>query len=212
MPSLGYVGLPPFDVVGGTNYNDEFNDPSTLTDPWGENAGDPTTLALDIDDTIPGGLYLWGQLYKEAPTPPFTVTAKVVYVDWTRVAGVPQVGGIWINIAAAAPGPYLGAGVDVGTPPEMQLTGTVFDAAGNFVSNIHSGALQHVFDDSYAVPHITRMTVDSATSVDWDISFNDGASWTNILTNYNPGFAINYIGLESGGARSGWDYFRVTQP
>jgi hypothetical protein len=44
------------------------------------------------------------------------------------------------------------------------------------------------------------------------VSFDDGETWTNVITAYNPGFALNYIGLESGGCRTGFDWFRVTFP
>jgi hypothetical protein len=197
--SGGGLSLPP--------YNDEFNDPGTFSTQWGETAGDPTTIASDIDTTRPGELYLQGQRYQVAPSPPFTVTSEIVYVDWDTG---PDVGGIWINIAAAAPGPYFGAGVDVGTPGTMWLSGSVFNSSGAFVTNvnIHDSVVGY----GYAVPQRQRMTVNSATDIDWDVSFDDGETWTNVITAYNPGFALNYIGLESGGCRTGFDWFRVTFP
>lgn len=188
--------------------SDTFEDAATLTSPWGQNYGDPTTLFLDVNTTIPYGLYLQGQLYRLAPATPFTVLAKVVHCNWTKIAGVPQVGGVWINLASNHPGPYIGFGTDVGIPGEMHLGSSTFNSSGAFVTNPHVVATVH--DDSYAVPHLTKVVVNSATSVDAYVSFDDGLTFTTICTGYNPGFAINAIGLESGGAKSGWAWCRVT--
>ena len=202
----GSFAIPPL------TYDDEFDNATTLSGPWGANAGDPTTQHLDIGVTTPGCLYLQGQLYRVAPAIPFTVTSKADVLDWDHSGGAVQIGGVWINIAEAAPGPYMGAGPDCGSAGSMQLTGSTFDAAGAFTGNVHSGSLHSVMDDSYAVAHRTRMTVNSASDVDWDVSFDNGATWINILTGYDPGFTINYVGLESGGCRTSFDWFRVTQP
>lgn len=196
----GGLALPP--------YNDEFDDATTLATRWGEDAGGAAfTITEDIDTTIPGSLYLQGQVYQVAPAAPYTVESNATYVDWD--AG-PGVGGVWVAIAAAAPGPYFGAGTDVGIPGRMWLSGSKFDSAGDFDGNVNVHAT--VFNDSYAVPQRTKMTVNSATDIDWDVSFDDGDTWVNVITAYNPGFAVNYIGLESGGCRTGWDWFRVTFP
>lgn len=186
-------------------YDDEFNDPSTLTGKWAAHAGGYGYSHGDINSTIAGDLYLQGQVYQIAPPPPYTVESRITYVDWDTGPGV---GGIWINLAAAAPGPYFGSGVDVGTPGQMWLSGSTFDSSGAFTGNV--GVTGTITGYGYAVPHHCRFVVHSATNVDTAVSFDDGATWTTILSGYNPGFALNYIGLESGGCRTGFDWFRVT--
>ncbi len=189
-------------------YNDEFTDPGTLSTKWAEHAGGYGTLHLDVDSTVSGALYIQGQIYQLIPPVPFRVESRVTYVDWDTGPGI---GGIWVNLARAAPGPYFGFGVDCGSVGTLWLSGSEFDSSGAFVNNVPPGGVNPMAGYVYAVPHRTRLDVHSASNLDAYVSFDDGGSWTTITTAYNPGFTPTHVGLESGGARAGIDWIRFTR-
>lgn len=187
--------------------NEEWLNPEALLGRWAEAAGGAGHgAAFDVNSTVPSALYLQGQVYQRLPPVwPFVVESSVTYVDWDTGPGV---GGVWIVLARPSPGPYTGFGPDVGIPGRMWLSGSVFDSSGNFVSNVNPTGT--VFSYAYAVPHHTRLTVHSPSNVDAEVSLDGGGSWTTIITGYDLGFTPTHIGLESGGARSGFDWLRFT--
>ncbi len=191
-------------------YSDEFNDSSTFSGQWGQNYGDNTTINdSGVNSHTPFCLHLQGQRYETAPAMPFTAIAKAQLLDWDKVAGVPQVGGVWINIAQAAPGPYQGFGSDVGTPGEMHLGSSKFNSSGAFTGNPH--VVSQIFgSDAYTAPQVIKVVAHSSSNVDAYISFDDGLTWTTICTGYDPGFTINALGLESGGCRTDFAWIRVS--
>jgi len=188
-------------------YSDEFDDSATET-VWGETAGLAPYGTFDIDTTYPGAIHMdHAIVYRVAPSIPFTVEHKCVAVDWDTG---PDIGGVWITFAEAAPGPMWGGGVDVGFVGTMWLSGSSFNSSGAFTGNQPANGLDAVAGYGYAVPHHSRMTVTAGPTVKQEISFDEGGTWTVVNAAYSLGFDLNYIGIWATGCTADIDWFRTT--
>jgi hypothetical protein len=190
-------------------YDDTFEDANTIANRW-TFTGVGGLIFKDVNTTVPYSLYLQAFALQPAPAPPFTIRAKCVAITWDG-GSTPGVGNSSIAIAQAAPGPYYYVGIDVGIVGKMDLTSSNFDSGGHFNSNFPTlPSANQVTGAGYQVPHVIEVTVHSATNIDARISFDDGLTWTTIMTGHNPGVTPNYIGLANGGSQGTWAWFRVT--
>jgi hypothetical protein len=193
--------------------DDEFNTTSTAT--WTATPTAPATWNVDADRQSnlhlrsSGSTALVGRYQAVPASYPYTITAKLE--GTSARSNFHRGGGIFIAPASptgASAAIYLGALWDtsIGQPYFARLSETL----GGTFSSV-SGSRFMLFRESGSY---LKMTVNSATSVDLDVS-GDGYSWMRVETGLNPGFTPGVMGIcasedsVGGGVDAYFDWFRV---
>jgi hypothetical protein len=122
-------------------------------------------------------------IYRPAPTPPFTMTAKLT--DYLHDGNYHNVG---LMLAPSSPGPLFTFG------PMFHSSNSFWTTFfSTFWANRTTRSSYNYPDGPYRKPYI-RLVVASSTDVSCEISEN-GLVWWRKAANLNPGFTIANFGL-----------------